>query len=510
MNDSTGRRIRRIVIVGGGTAGWMSAAALANATNGNCPIELIESAAIGTVGVGEATIPPIKLFNQQLGLDENAFAAGTGGTFKLGIEFVDWTRPGQRYFHPFGRFAPDFDSISLHHYWLRERGRGSTVPLQDYAMAWAAARAGRFDRPAADRRLVLSSFDYAYHFDAALYAGYLRAYAEKRGVVRTEGEIVDVCLRGEDGFIESLVLRDDRRIHGDLFIDCSGFRALLIAGALERGYDSWQHWLPCDRAVTVGCEVGAELPPYTRSTARPAGWQWRIPLQHRTGNGHVYCSEYLGDDEAAAVLLANLDGKSLGEPRLIRFAAGARREFWSRNCVAIGLAAGFLEPLESTAIHMVQSAITRLLALFPDRDFDPLLAVEYNRITRVEFERIRDFLILHYHAQRREEPLWRYTREMPIPQELQYKIDHFRRHGGIVAEPLELFQNSNWLAVLVGQEVWPEHHHPLADLRGAVDATRCLAGIREVLEKSARSLPTHREFIERHCRATTLAGSRSP
>ena len=504
MNDPSERRIRRIVIVGGGSAGWMSAAALANATNGNCRIELVESATIGTVGVGEATIPPIKQFNQQLGLDENAFAAGTGGTFKLGIEFVDWTRPGQRYFHPFGQFAPDFDTLPFHQYWLRERSRGSTVPLQEYAMAWAAARAGRFDRPLPDRRLVLSSFDYAYHFDAALYARHLRGYAEQRGVVRTEGEVVQVKRRGEDGFIESLVLKDDRRIDGDLFIDCSGFRGLLIEGALGVGLDDWREWLPCDRAVTVGCAVGTELSPYTRSTARPAGWQWRIPLQHRTGNGHVYCSEFMSGDEAARLLLANLDGDPLGEPRLIKFTAGARRQFWSRNCVAIGLAAGFLEPLESTALHMVQSGITRLLALFPDRHCDPLLAREYNRITRAEYERIRDFLILHYHAQRREEPLWRHTREMRIPPELQYKIDHFRCHGGIVAEPFELFQNSNWLAVLVGQEVWPERQHALLELRGVVDAARRLAGIREVLEKAARSLPTHRQYIEQHCRAKIL------
>ncbi len=505
MSDTSERHIRRIVIVGGGSAGWMSAAALADATQGRTPIELVESDAIGTVGVGEATIPPIRRFNEQLGIEENAFAAATGGTFKLGIEFVDWTRVGQRYFHPFGGFAPDFDTVPLHQYWLRERLRGDTVPMQEYAMAWAAARAGRFERPLADRRLVLSNYDYAYHFDAALYARYLRGYAEQHGVVRSEGKIVDVQVRGTDGFIEAVVLETGRRIEGDLFIDCSGFRALLIEGSLRCGYEDWRRWLPCDRAVTVGCAVGQDLPPYTRSTARPAGWQWRIPLQHRTGNGHVYCSEFTSEDEATAVLLANLEGEALGGPRLIKFTTGVRREFWSRNCVAIGLAAGFLEPLESTALHLVQSAITRLLALFPDRDCDPLLACEFNRLTRSEYERIRDFLILHYHAQQRDEPLWRHTRAMPVPETLQYKIDQFRNYGHIVAEPLELFQNSNWLAVLLGQEVWPERYHPLADLHAKVDAARYLAGIRDVLARAANSLPTHREYIERHCRSMRLS-----
>ena len=504
MSDNSERLIRRIVIVGGGSAGWMSAAALAEATRGNCSIELIESAAMGTIGVGEATIPPIRRFNGQLGLDENAFVAATGGSFKLGIEFVGWTRPDHRYFHPFGRFAPDFDSVSLHQYWLRERGRGHDIPLEEYAMAWVSARAGRFDRPLPDQRLVLSSFDYAYHFDAKLYARHLRGYAEQRGVKRTEGKIVDVAVRGEDGLIEAVVLESGERIEADLFVDCSGFRGLLIEGALNRPLEDWRHWLPCDRAVAVGCTVGSELPPYTRSTARAAGWQWRIPLQHRTGNGHVYCSEYMSDEEAAEILLANLDGEPLGGPHLLRFTTGARRESWSRNCVAIGLAAGFLEPLESTALHLVQSAITRLLALFPDRDFDPLLAREYNRLTFTEYERIRDFLILHYHCQGRDEPLWRHTRGMSIPETLRYKIDHFRHSGRIVAEPLELFQNSNWLAILIGQEVWPERHHALVDMRTDIDAPRYLAGIRDVLEKAAGALPTHREYIDRHCRAKSL------
>ncbi|MGH8294037.1 MAG: tryptophan halogenase family protein [Steroidobacteraceae bacterium] len=501
MSD-TDRRVRRIVIVGGGSAGWMAAAALANSTRGGCRIELIESSAIGTVGVGEATIPPIRHFNRQLGLDENALIAAARGTFKLGIAFVDWVRPGHRYFHPFGRIGDEFDSVSLHQYWLRERARGSAVPLEDHAMAWVLARSGRFGRPLADPAMVLSSFDYAYQFDASLYGRHLREYAGKRGVRRIDGKVVDVKLRAEDGFIEELQLEGGERIAGDLFIDCSGFRGLLIESALKVGYESWQHWLPCDRAWAVGCALGEDLPPYTCATARPAGWQWRIPLQHRMGNGHVYCSEYMSDDEAAAVLLANLGGEPLGEPRPIRFTAGIRRQLWARNCVAIGLSAGFLEPLESTSIHLVQSAITRLLALFPDRDCNPVLVREFNRATRLECEWIRDFLILHYHAQQRQEPLWRQARSMSIPETLQVKIDHFRNGGRVLFDPAELFQKNNWLAVLAGQEVRPESYHPLADLGARADAAKILADMRRAMEQAAQSVPMHRQYIERHCRAS--------
>ncbi len=495
------RRLQNIVIVGGGTAGWMTAAALAHALQGSCRIMLVESEEIGSIGVGEATIPPIKYFNRLLGIDENALLAATQGTFKLGIEFVDWTRLQQRYFHPFGQFGAEFDAVPLYHYWLRERERGDDTPLQDYALAWVAARAGKFDLPSADSRQVQSSLDYAYHFDASLYARFLRTYAEQRGVRWTEGKVVDVALRGDDGFIQSVTLDGGMVIEGDLFIDCSGFRGLLIEGALQTGYDDWSHWLPCDRAVAVACTHRSEWTPYTRSTAHAAGWQWRIPLQHRMGNGHVYCSQFISDDEAAATLLGNLEGEPLGSPRQLRFTTGRRKESWSRNCVAIGLSAGFMEPLESTSIHLIQTAVTRLLALFPDRDFDPYAAREYNRITQAEYERIRDFLILHYHAVQRDEPLWRQTASMPIPDALQYKIEHFRRYGRLVAESMELFQNANWLAVLVGQEVWPRRYHPLTDMRSQVDATGRLRGLRQVIGEAVKAMPTHRQYIERHCRA---------
>ena len=504
MSESD-RRIRRIVILGGGSAGWMTAAALANLIRGGCCIEVIESTAIGTVGVGEATIPPIRHFNRQLGIDENAFIAAARGTFKLGIAFNDWIRPGHRYFHPFGRIGDEFDSVSLHQHWLRERARGSPVPLEDYAMAWVLARSGRFGRPLTDPAMVLSSFDYAYHFDASLYGHYLRDYAQRRGVRRIDGKVLDVKLRSEDGFIQALLLEGGEIIEGDFFIDCSGFRGLLIGSALQVEYESWRHWLPCDRAVAVGCTLGEDLPPYTSASSRPAGWQWRIPLQHRMGNGHVYCSEYMSDDEATAILLASLTGEPLGDPRPLRFTAGIRRQFWARNCVAIGLSAGFLEPLESTSIHLVQSAITRLLALFPDRDCNPILAQEFNRASRFEYERIRDFIILHYHAQQREEPLWRHTRSMEIPQALQFKIDHFRNGGRVLFDSAELFQKNNWLAVLVGQEILPERYHPLVDLRGRADAAKILADMRSAMEQAAMSVPTHRQYLQRHCRASEPA-----
>jgi tryptophan 7-halogenase len=497
------RALRRIAIVGGGSAGWMAAAALANALRGGAAIELIESDEIGIVGVGEATIPPIKLFNHTLGVDENEFLAAAQGSFKLGIEFVGWSRLGRRYFHPFGKFGADFDPVPLHQHWLRARAHGASADLGEYCMAWAAARRNRFDRPTRDPRLVQSTFDYAYHFDAALYARTLRAYAEKRGVVRSEGRVVTVRRDGESGFVTSLALADGRSIEADFFIDCSGFRGLVIEEALNTGYEDWTRWLPCDRAMAVPCASGGALTPYTRSTAREAGWQWRIPLQHRIGNGYVYCSTHISDDEAAATLLANLDGAPLAEPRPLRFATGRRTRAWNGNCLALGLAAGFMEPLESTSIHLVQSGISRLLALFPDRDCDPALAEEYNKLTRVEWERVRDFLILHYCATTRDDaPLWRYCAAMSIPDTLAYKIEQFRAAGNLVTEGYELFQNPSWLAVLVGQEIWPAHYAAILDLRGDfADSDAKLAGLAQVIAGAAEAMPPHQDYIARHCRA---------
>lgn len=499
--DTNDRRIRSVVIVGGGSAGWMTAASLANAAPRGCVITLIESEEIGTVGVGEATIPPIRLFNQTLGIDEAEFMRRTKGSFKLGIQFVDWALPGRRYFHPFGTFGRPFDIVGLHHYWQRAHAEGKAASLDEYCMAWAAASAGRYAPPVADPRHVLSTYDYAYHFDAGLYAAFLREYSEKRGVVRLEGKVASVQLHGTNGFVESVTMADGRVVAGDLFIDCSGFRGLLTEGALQTGYEDWTHWLPCDRAVAVPCESAGEFTPYTRSTARTAGWQWRIPLQHRTGNGYVYCSRHISDDAAAATLLANLDGKALADPRPLRFVTGRRRRIWNRNVIAIGLSSGFLEPLESTSLHLIQAGIAKLLALFPDRGFDPIVIEEYNRIANSETERIRDFLILHYHLnQRQDGELWRYCANMSIPDTLREKIEHFRRYGRLVQREYDLFGPASWLAVHVGQLNLPERPDPLIQYRD-VDAVGWLAKLREAMAAAARQMPTHQQYIERHCKA---------
>ncbi|KQU49606.1 tryptophan halogenase [Sphingomonas sp. Leaf339] len=505
MTGADDRRIRRILIVGGGTAGWMTAAALAHALPRGCRIELVESEDIGTVGVGEATIPPIRLFNETLGINEAEFLRATKGSFKLGIEFVDWAKQEHRYFHPFGTFGKPFDMLAVHQHWLRARAAGSMVPLDDLSMAWGAASRNRFAPPMVDPRSVGSTFDYAYHFDAGLYAAFLRHYAEARGVVRVEGKVGDVALEGESGHVASVTLTDGRVLAAELFVDCSGFRGLLIEGALQTGYESWTHWLPCDRAVAVPCAhaPGGVLTPYTRSTARAAGWQWRIPLQHRVGNGYVYCSDHLSDDKAATTLLAGLDGEALGDPRFLQFQTGRRRQFWNRNVVAIGLASGFMEPLESTSIHLIQAGIAKLLAFFPTRDFEPLGIEEYNRVAITECERIRDFLILHYKlTQRDDAPLWRQCAAMAIPDTLAMKIEHFRRHGRLIARDMDLFGAASWLAVHVGQLNLPEGGDPLIDYAADPAASRRfveqLAG---AIGRAAETMPTHADYIARHCAA---------
>ncbi|MDC8754307.1 tryptophan 7-halogenase [Erythrobacter sp. sf7] len=497
--------LKHIVIVGGGSAGWMTAAALAHAVGRDCAITLIESEAIGTVGVGEATIPPIRHFNRRLGIDEATFVRETQGSYKLGIQFVDWGRKGHSYFHPFGQYGAEFDQVPFYHHWMREWIEGRVEgPIDDFSMCWAMAKAGKFTHPSTDRRLIQSTFDYAYHFDAGLYAAYLRRFAEQRGVKRIEGRVVDVALRGEDGFIESVTLESGEAIAGEFFIDCSGFRGLLIEDALEAGYDNWQHWLPCDRAVAVPCEKG-DFTPYTRSTAKAAGWQWRIPLQHRTGNGYVHCSQFISEDEAAAELLSTLDGKPLADPRTLRFVTGKRREFWKKNCVAIGLSAGFMEPLESTSLHLIQYGILRLIALLPDSAMSPLLTREYNAQTAKEYELIRDFLILHYKASTRDDSeLWRYCAAMPIPDSLQYKIDHFSAHGMLVADGQELFANPSWIAVYLGQGIVPQRAPALAAMRSEVPVTQRLAQIREAMDEAVAAMPAHGEFIARHCAAPPI------
>ncbi|MFA6118052.1 MAG: tryptophan halogenase family protein [Sphingomonas sp.] len=494
--------IRSIVVAGGGSAGWMAAAALSAALVGTgCRITVVESEEIGTVGVGEATIPPIQAFNRILGIDEAAFVRATQGTFKLGIEFADWLRPGHRYFHPFGRYGDDFGMTPFHQQWLRASAQGDTTPLSAYSLTEAAAYLNRFDRPPDDPRSVFSTFSYAYHFDAGLYAAFLRAYAEARGVTRVEGKIAEVALKPENGFVEALVLEDGRRLEAELFVDCTGFRALLIGGALGVGYDDWSQWLPCDRAIAVPSARMPELPPYTRSTARPAGWQWRIPLQHRTGNGHVYCSRHMDDDEAERILLASLDTPATGDPRRLRFTTGQRKVAWERNVVTLGLASGFLEPLESTSLHLVQSGITKLLAWFPDRDFDPRLRAEYNRLVAREFESVRDFLVLHYQATEREGPFWQACRTMDVPDTLAAKIEMFRHSGRLIERDKDLFHEASWLAVLLGQGISPERYDTLAEVVPLNEARAVLGGMRKVIATTAAGMPGHAQFIDRHCRA---------
>ena len=498
--------IKRILIVGGGSAGWMTAAALARIVGQGVQIDLVESEEIGTVGVGEATIPPIRDFNHLLGIDEADFMKATQGTYKLGIEFVNWGRLGHRYFHPFGTFAADFDKVTLHQWWLKHHLEGDPTPLDDYSMCKVMARDGKFCHPQQDRRSILSTFDYAYHFDAGLYAAFLRRRAEADAVTRHEGKVASVQLNGETGFVESVVMTDGRVLGADLFVDCSGFRGLLIEEALQTGYDNWSHWLPCDRAVAVPSENTGEPTPYTRSTAREAGWQWRIPLQSRTGNGHVYCSAYVSDESATNTLMSNLDGRAMADPRQIRFVTGRRKKTWNRNVVSIGLASGFMEPLESTSLHLIQTGITRLLALFPDRTCNPAVVDEFNRVTREEYEDIRDFLILHYHANSRaDSPFWQACKAMAIPDGLRWKMEHFSRSGTLVSMRPELFRNASWVAVMIGQDCLPARTEPIVNARPQVDSRRFLSGIRRVMEDTVAALPTHQQWIDSYCKAPPLA-----
>ncbi len=488
-----------IAVIGGGTAGWMAAAALARVVGGKSKITLVESAEIGTIGVGEATIPPIRAFNAILGLDERDFLRATKGSYKLGIEFRDWTRLNHAYFHPFGVHGASAEQRYFHHYWLKLRQLGDPSPIDAYSLCTVAAAANRAGPMSADPSSVMSTFGTAFHFDAGLYAQYLRRYAEGLGVTRLERKVVDVKLNSENGFIDSVVFEGGDAISAEFFIDCTGFRGLLIEQALGAGYEDWTHWLPCDRAVAVPCASAGEFLPYTRSRARKAGWQWRIPLQHRIGNGHVYSSAHISDDEAAATLLANLDGAPEAEPRFMRFTTGRRKKFWIKNCLAIGLSSGFMEPLESTSIHLIQTGITKLLDFFPDRDFDPVDIEEYNRLTQLEFEGIRDFLILHYHATERDDsPFWNYCRTMDIPETLKRRMALFRGRGRIPPRLIyDLFTDTSWIAVFLGQGVVPKSYEPLVDTHD-IDAVRQrLHAQRREIAEAARSMPTHAEYVRR-------------
>ena len=451
-----------IVIVGGGTAGWMTAAALARCAPPTYRITLIESEEIGTVGVGEATIPAIRVFNTALEIDEAEFLRETQGSFKLGISFDGWLEPGQSYMHAFGEIGRQLGLVPFRDHWARARDLGFAEPLAHYSVNELAARTMRM--PCEPAPPGAAEVPYAYHFDAGRYAAFLRRYAEARGVIRIEGRIGTVE-RAENGDIAAVQILDGPRQAGDFFVDCSGFRGLLIEQALETGYDDWTHWLPCDRALAVPCAAGGEFSPFTRSIARSAGWQWRIPLQHRIGNGLVFCSSFMGEDEASAVLLANLDGETLAEPRLLPFVTGKRRKLWNRNCLAVGLASGFMEPLESTSIHLIQSTIARFLRMLPRGPVAPALIDEFNRQADFEFASIRDFLILHYKANRRfGEPFWDHCRNMAIPDTLAARIDQFRAGAFIHHHHEELFTEVAWFQVLVGQGIIPESWNATADV----------------------------------------------
>jgi tryptophan halogenase len=497
--DMIAAPVRKIVIVGGGTAGWMTAAALSRVI-GQLPglsIELVESDDIGTVGVGEATIPQICLFNTMLGIDENEFVRATNATYKLGIEFVDWTRLGHRYVHPFGFYGVNMLGIEFHHFWLKGRESGDTTPLDDYSISVVAGRNSKFLRPQTDQpNSPLSQLAYAFQFDAGLYARFLRRRAEAAGVRRTEGEVRHVEQNPETGFVTAVSLASGVTITGDLFIDCSGFRGLLIAQTLGTGFEDWSKWLPCDRAVAIPCESAGPPQPLTRSTAHGAGWQWRIPLQHRTGNGYVYSSAHISDDEAVATLRANLDGPALAEPNMLRFAAGHRKAAWVKNVVAIGLSGGFLEPLESTSIHLIQSAIARLLTFFPTRRFDEAEMARFNAQSIREYVDIRDFLVLHYKATERDDTeFWNYCRTLEPPEGLAAKLAMFASNGRVFREHNELFTETSWLSVLVGQNAPAGGYHPVADMIDDQETLERLAHIRGVVAQTAEAMPTQTEFL---------------
>ncbi|KAB7770972.1 tryptophan halogenase family protein [Xanthomonas sp. LMG 12461] len=497
--------LRNLVIVGGGTAGWMAAAALARVLGPDYRITLIESEQIGIVGVGEATVPHIKAFNNLLGINEAEFVRHTQGSFKLGIEFADWQRPGTSYVHGFGtEIGHPLGLLPFQQYWFKQALACKARPLGAYTLNTVAAKRDRFMTSATDvpPNSPLANIAYAYHFDAALYAGFLRRYAEQRGVSRREGIVEEVQLHPESGDVLSVRLASGEAIAGDLFIDCSGFRGLLIEQALHTGYHDFSHWLPCDRALAVPCAKVGPPTPYTRATARAAGWQWRIPLQHRTGNGYVYCSAHISDDEAAATLLANLDGPALADPRPLRFVTGRRKQVWNRNVIALGLASGFMEPLESTSIHLVQSGISKLLELFPREGISPVLVRRYNERIAFEFDRIRDFLLLHYHATERDDSaFWRHCRSMPITPELEETLALFRDSGRFYRNGDEMFAEISWVQVMVGQGILPRAYHPLVEQVPQADLERFMASVEQTIGHCADAMPPHQAFIDRYCAA---------
>ncbi|NGM49845.1 tryptophan 7-halogenase [Caulobacter sp. 602-2] len=507
--DVRNGRIRSIVIVGGGTAGWMAAASLRRHF-GKAPIDitLVESSEIGTIGVGEATIPTIRNFYQSLGLDDLEVLRATQGTCKLGIRFKDWMAPGSAFIHPFSLYGQDLNGVPFQHYWLKARSVADVGEMGEYSLGASLAAAGNFTVPAANPPSSLSVFDWALHFDAALFAQLMRRVAEANGVRRIDAKVVKVNLRPEDGFVASLDLHTGQVVEGDLFIDCSGFRGLLIEEALGTGYEDWSQWLFCDRALAVQSQPpeGAQPPPYTDVTAHTAGWRWRIPLQHRYGNGYVYSSRHIDDEAAKAELVAAVPDRLLHEPRLIRFTPGRRKKVWNRNVVALGLASGFLEPLESTSIALIETGIEKLKALFPDRGFDPAVVDEFNDWSRREMERVRDFVVLHYKAaQRGDTPFWRTTRDADIPETLARKVELFRSRGHIARYRWEMFQPPSWLAIFAGFDILPDGWDPALD---GIDGAALAASLNQMRAGVARAVaqaPTHGDFLRRYVGAAPAA-----
>jgi tryptophan halogenase len=504
-------RLDHVVIAGGGTAGWMAAAALGKAlANSGTRVTLVESDEIGTIGVGEATIPAIHYFNATLGIDQAEFLRACNGTFKLGIEFVDWGEIGRRYIHPFSGFGRDLGNVFFHQLFLRYAGlmadRGQVVSIEDYNLACTAARRGRFTHPVGGQRTEVPPLNYAFHFDASLYARFLRGFSEKHGVRRIEGKIAEVRQNGESGHISALQLTDGRVVEGDFFLDCTGQRALLIGRTLGSGYEGWGQWLPCDRAIAAPSPSVEPAIPYTRSIADSAGWRWRIPLQQRVGNGYVYSSAFLDDDAAERRLLETLDDNALAAPRRIPFSTGRRKSFWIGNCVAIGLASGFLEPLESTSIHLIQTAVLKLLALFPDKGMEAADIAAFNRHTIAEYERIRDFLILHYKLTSRDDtPFWRHCRDMEVPDGVRQAMDLFASRGRFLVTADHLFPGPSWLSVMLGQGLWPRGYDPLADNVPQPELEAHMASLRAYVDRTADAMPPQIDYVRNFCGSAPVA-----
>lgn len=496
----------RIVIVGGGTAGYMAAAMLTRLGHKNFSVTLVESDEIATIGVGEATIPAIKTFNQILKIDENEFIKATQGTFKLGIKFADWYKKGESYIHGFGRIGREWDFLRLHQYWLKLYQKGEFQDFSAFSINTVAPDANKFMRSETKMKdSPLSEIAYAFHFDAGLYAKFLRAYSEKLGLKRIEGKVTKVNQNPENGFITSIDLNGGLNIEGDLFIDCTGFRGLLIEETLKTGYENWGKWLKVDRAIAVPCNSKGDFPPYTLSTALESGWKWKIPLQHRTGNGHVYSSQYIDDDKAEEILLSGLEGEARANPLKLRFTLGKRKQLWNKNCVAVGLSGGFLEPLESTGLFMIQSAVIRLIRLFPDKGFDQANINEFNRQASFEFERIRDFIILHYKATIRDDSeFWRDVKALEIPDTLQNKIDVFQANGRIFRENDELFAEESWIQVFLGQGIIPKSYDPMVDIKQEDEIRSFLNNTQTVIKKCVAVMPSQKDFIMNNCKAPAI------